>query len=157
MTLASRIRRSSIALAALLSMAALAAPALAGNRAVPGPCDDAQPRSKPASSQENAALARRDQTSLNPTTDDAYVPLSRTAPPTVTPAPRPAEAAPSPASAAPRVEKPKPAARRADAASPASAKPKKAPPAKVSIPNLPATPGMGTLLRVGITAGREIS
>ena len=158
MTLASRIRRSSIALAALLSMAALAAPALAGNRAVPGPCDDAQPRSKPASSQENASTAaRREQTSLNPTTDDAYVPLSRTAPPTVSPAPRPAEAAPAPASATPRIEKPKPASRRADAAASASAKPKKAAPAKVSIPNLPATPGMGTLLRVGITAGREIS
>lgn len=161
MTPAARIRRTSIALAALLSMAALAAPALAGNRAAPGGCDDTQPKPKSGPGYENAAGAnatsgKRENTSVGPT-EDGYVPLSRTAIPTVSPAPRPADAGSVPV-LAPRSEKPK-TARKADAPAAASARAKKAAPApaKVSIPNLPATPGMGTLLRVGITAGREIS
>ena len=59
---------------------------------------------------------------------------------------------------APRVEQPA-ALRKAEtpAAATSPAKRQVPPRAKVSFPNLPATPGMGTLLRVGITAGREIS
>lgn len=161
MTPAARIRRCSIALAALLTMAALAAPALAGNCAAPGGCDEPQPKPKSGASLENASAtsansARRENTSIGPSDESGYVPLSRTAPPSVAPAPRPAEAAPAPAGA-PRAEKPKAVVRRVDTPAAPGARAKKAAPAKVSIPNLPATPGMGTLLRVGITAGREIS
>ena len=161
MTLAAPIRRSSLALAALFAMATLAAPALAGNRTPSGGCDEPQPKPKSGASLENASPtnasgARRENTSIGPSDESGYVPLSRAAPPSVAPAPRPAEAAPAPAGTS-RTEKPKAVVRRLDAPVAPGTRAKKPAPAKVSIPNLPATPGMGTLLRVGITAGREIS
>lgn len=162
MTLADRIRRCSLALAALLCAAALASPASAGNRNPAGGCDESQPRPKAGPRYENAAPANatsgaRENTSLTPGLDDGYVPLSRTAPPVVAPAPRPADVAPARSSASKAAEKPATSARRAETPAPGPARAKKAAPAKVSIPNLPASPGMGTLLRVGIAAGQEIS
>jgi len=162
MTPAARIRRSPIALVALVAAAVVATPALAGKCAPSGGCDDSAPRPRSGPGYENASpanasSARRENTSLTPGLEDGYVPLSRTAPPVVSPAPRPAEAAPARA-ATPKVESPRPAtARRLEAPAPPPARAKKPAPAKVSIPNLPASPGMGTLLRVGIAAGREIS
>lgn len=162
MTLASRISQRSIALAALLLVAPLAAPAFAGNRGAGGGCDDPQPGSKSGSGVEGKSSAtssagRRESTSPSPT-EDGYLPLSRAPQPSAPAALKPAESPAAPASA-PRVEKPKPAtARKAEAPAASNRAKKPAPaPAKMSIPNLPARPGMGTLLRVGITAGREIS
>jgi len=154
MTLAARIRRSLIALAGLM---VLAAPALAGNPPTPNTCDETQAVKSRSSSESSSPSASHRETSISPT-DDGYVPLSRTAPVTAPSAPRPAEPA-GPVTVSPRVEKP--ATVRKAEASTASSRTKRTAPvpprAKVSIPNLPATPGMGTLLRVGITAGREIS
>lgn len=161
MTLVARILRTSIALVALTALAGLSGPAAAGNRAVPAGCEDASAKARGNSTPESAANAsRRESTSLSPSpTDDCYVPLSRSAPPVVAPAPTRAQveaAAPSPAT--PRSEKPA-IARKVPAppAAPGRARPQAPGRAKVSVPNLPAQPGMGTLLRVGITAGREIS
>ena len=155
MTLASRIRRSSIALAALM---ALAAPALAGNPPTPNTCDETQAVKSRSNSESSSASSSRRETSISPT-EEGYVPLSRTAPVTA-PAVAPRALEPTaPAALSPTVAKPV-AVRKADASTAASRAKRAAPappPAKVSIPNLPATPGMGTLLRVGITAGREIS
>jgi len=156
MTLAARIRLSSITLAGLL---ALAASAIAGNPPTPNTCDETQAVKSRSNSESSSASSSRRETSISPTDESSYVPLSRTAPVTAPlVAPRPVEPA-APVTVSPRAEKPV-TARKADASTAASRAKKTAPapaPAKVSIPNLPATPGMGTLLRVGITAGREIS
>lgn len=160
MTLASRISHRSIALAALLLAAALAAPAFAGNRGAGGGCDEPQPGAKSGSGVEAKSSAassasRHENNSPNPT-EDGYLPLSRTPQPSAPAALKPAD--PTPASAsAPRLEKP--ATTRKATAPAASNHAKKAAtaPVKVSVPSLPARPGMGTLLRIGITAGREIS
>jgi cytoskeletal protein RodZ len=153
MTLAARIRLSLILAAGLM---ALAAAALAGNPPTPNTCDETQAVKSRSNSDNSSASATRRETSISPT-DDGYVPLSRTAPVTAPAALHPTEPV-SPVTVSPRVEKP--AAHKAEAATAASRSKRTAPTpprAKVSIPNLPATPGMGTLLRVGITAGREIS
>lgn len=162
---AARIRRPLFALAALAVAATFAGPSFAGDRATPG-CAESPARTKGGSSLEGAAPAasapaRRDNASIEP--GEGYVPLSRNAPPAAAPAPRPAEPSSAPV-LAPRTEKP---AVKANATSrvatpPAPARrakpgPATTGPAKMSLPNLPATPGMGTLLRVGISAGREIS
>lgn len=160
---AARIRRPLFALAALAVAATFAGPSFAGDRATPG-CAESPARTKGGSSLEGAAPAasapaRRDNASIEP--GEGYVPLSRNAPPAAAPAPRPAEPSSAPV-LAPRTEKPAVKAKatsRAEAAAARRAKPGPATtgPAKMSLPNLPATPGMGTLLRVGISAGREIS
>jgi cytoskeletal protein RodZ len=155
MTLAARIRRSLIAVAGLMLLAVVA---LAGSPPTPNTCDETQAVKSRSSSESSSPSASHRETSISPT-DDGYVPLSRTAPvATPTVAPRPLESA-SPATVSPRAEKPA-TAHKADASAAANRTKRIAPApprAKVSIPNLPATPGMGTLLRVGITAGREIS
>ena len=154
MTLAARIRLSSIVAAGLIT---LAVPVIAGNPPTPNTCDETQVVKSRSSSESSSASSNRHETSISPT-DDGYVPLSRTAPVTAPSTPRPAEPA-APVTVSPRVEKPA-TAHKADASATASRTKRPAPTparAKVSIPNLPATPGMGTLLRVGITAGREIS
>ena len=155
MTLASRIRLSLITLAGLL---ALAASAHAGNPPTPNTCDETQAVKSRSNSEATNSSASRRETSISPT-DDGYAPLTRTAPVTAPlAAPRPVEPA-APVTVSPKAEKPV-TARKADAPTASSRAKRTAPvpaPAKVSIPNLPATPGMGTLLRVGITAGREIS
>lgn len=167
MTHAARIRRPLLALAALAVAAAIATPALAGNRGASG-CDDSSARAKGGSSLEGgtpaaSAPARRDNASIEP--GEGYVPLSRNAPPAASPAPRPADTSPVPVPVlAPRADRPAAKAKatsRAEAPPAAARRAKPGPatsgPAKMSLPNLPATPGMGTLLRVGISAGREIS
>ncbi len=165
MTHAARIRRPLFSLAALAMAVAFAGPALAGDRATPG-CAESPARAKGGSSLEGATPAastpvRRDNASIEP--GEGYVPLSRTATPSATPAPKPSETTPAPV-LAPRTEKPAVKAKatsRAEAPPAAGRRAKAGPattgPAKRSLPNLPATPGMGTLLRVGISAGREIS
>lgn len=151
-----RIRHLSLVLAAV---GAFAAPALAGERAARGCSDDPAVRSRSNPAPEggtgpNAPGARAPSTSINPV-DDAYAPRA----PRATPASpgRAPELNPAPAASAPAA--PVPAARKRDAASSLGRTARPAPQrvVKVSMRNLPATPGMGTLLRVGVTAGREIS
>lgn len=159
MTLATRTPRTSIAWLVAAVAVVMVAPAHAGNRATPATCEESTARSRGNSNSEStAAASRRENTSLEPS-DEAYVPLSRTPLPVAHPsaAPRPSEIAPAHAPT-PRAEKPA-VARKAPAppAAPGRTRAQAPGKTKLSIPNLPAQPGMGTLLRVGITAGREIS
>lgn len=159
MALVARIRRLSLVLAAI---GALVAPALAGERMAPGcppGCPDeaqAKVRSLPppdAGSAPTAAATRAPRTSVNPT-DDIYVPK----PKVVAPAPHAAEVSPAPATSRAPVPVPPARERKRESATAIGRAPQPGPQRiKVSIRNLPATPGMGTLLRVGATAGREIS
>jgi hypothetical protein len=142
----------------VLALVALAATAHAGGHVAPGGCDDTALKSRGAATSESAAgpssSSRHENTSVGPA-EDVYLPLSRSATPVASPAQsvHPAEATAAPA--APHAETPAAAHKAAvkHAWHPTPAPPR----AKVSIPDLPARPGMGTLLRVGITAGRELS
>jgi hypothetical protein len=155
MKLVARIRHLSLVMAAL---GALVAPVLAGEHVAPGGTDDTQVRSRslPASSESapsTAPASRTPRTSVNPT-DDVYAP--RPAKSSSAPSARPAELAPAPA--APPAPANAPPARKRESASTLNRPARPATPrAKISMRNLPAAPGMGTLLRVGVSAGREIS
>lgn len=161
MTHASRSSHPLVLIAACLLVATFAVPALAGGRPPGGGCDDAQPAPKPGSNVENAssgtASAARRESSLPGPTDEGYLPLSRAPQPPVPSALKQSEPA-APAAArspgAPHTERSKAVRRPQPAASNRAKKPVRG---RISIPNLPAQPGMGTLLRVGITAAREIS
>jgi hypothetical protein len=159
MTLVARIRHLSLV---LVAVGALVAPVLAGERIAPGGTDETQVKGRsipPAaetgscSATTPSAAARTPRTSINPT-DDGYAPKpARTS---GTAAAHPAEL--SPATAAPPAPASTPPARKRESATSVSRAPRPAAQrAKVSMRNLPATPGMGTLLRVGVSAGREIS
>jgi hypothetical protein len=149
MALVARIRRLSLVLA---SVGALVAPALAGDHMAPGCPDEtsAKSRSLPCTDCMSPA-ARAPRTSVNPS-DDVYTPKSKPS------AAHPADVGPAPgANHTPVSDAPAREHKREHATAIARA-PRPAPQrVRVSIRNLPATPGMGTLLRVGVTAGREIS
>lgn len=163
MSRASRMLRPMLALAAFVFAVTIAAPSIAGDRGGGGTCDEAQPKPKSApgveASSASAPQQARREASLPVPSDDGYLPLARGAQPSGSPGARPADpAAPVPPTGAARTEEPRPATRKAVApATNHHARKRTGPHAKISIPNLPAQPGMGTLLRVGITAGREIS
>jgi hypothetical protein len=153
MALVTRIRHLSLVLAAVC---ALALPALAGERMTPGGPDDAQPKSRSIPSVDGSSPAaspgaRAPRTSINPT-DDVYAPKASAS----TPAPRGSDVTPAQGTA--RTPAPEPTVRKRESAASIGRTQRPAPArVKVSIRNLPATPGMGTLLRVGVTAGSEIS
>ena len=160
MALVARIRRLTLTIAAL---GALTAPVLAGQRMTPG-SDDALARSRNTPSTEcttpaTGAASRNARTSVGPG-EDCYGPHSTPACTGTTPCTRPSELR-STASATPkpsRQEQPARSHQRNAATTNLSRTSRQAPQrSKVNVRNLPATPGMGTLLRVGSTAGREIS
>lgn len=154
MALLARIRRLTLVLTAV---GALVAPVFAGERVTPtGGTDESGSRTRSvqptdATAPPTLSSAHAPRTSITPL-DDGYAPAART----TTPAPRGSELAPaSPATRTGSGDAP--ARRRESATSISRTPPKPQPRAKVSMRNLPAAPGMGTLLRVGVTAGREIS
>ena len=153
MALVARIRFLALVLAAVC---ALVAPALAGERMSPGCPDDTQSKSRSVPSVDGgspaaSAGARAPRTSINPA-DDVYVPKASA------PAPAPRGSDVSPPQGTARTPAPETTVRKRQSAN-SIGRPQRPAPArvKVSIRNLPATPGMGTLLRVGVTAGSEIS
>lgn len=150
MALVARIRRLTLVFAAV---GALVAPVLAGERVTPGGAtDDSGPRARsvqPVDPTPVLGSAHAPRTSITPL-DDGYAPTAKA----TSPAPKATELAPT---APARNSSDAAARRRESATSVTRTPPKPQPRAKVSMRNLPAAPGMGTLLRVGVTAGREIS
>lgn len=151
MAFVARIRRLTLVFAAV---GALVAPVLAGERVTPGGAtDDSAPRARsvqPTDPTPVLGSAHAPRTSITPI-DDGYAPTAKTNSPT----PKATELAPAATSRTQPNDSP--ARRRESATSVSRTAPKPQPRAKVSMRNLPAAPGMGTLLRVGVTAGREIS
>ncbi len=153
--MSSAVRKSLPSLLTLVALVALVVPARAGGQAG---CNDPVKCRGGATTEAQATpttAARRDEASVGPASDD-YLPLSRTASPAT--ASRTPEAAAALAKA-PKSGTPGPAQAHAKASSKKPARPHaSAPaPAKVSLPNRPARPGMGTLIRFGITMSPEIS
>lgn len=156
MTIVARIRHLSLV---LVAVSALVAPVLAGERCAPCGTEDCQGkgRTSPSSydagtaSSPSSARASRS-TSINPV-EEVYAPKSGKS---ATASSRPTEM--SPTASAPPPAPSAPPARKHESANSISRAPRpNSPRVKVSMRNLPATPGMGTLLRVGVSAGREIS
>ena len=156
MTIVARIRQLSLV---LVAVCAVVAPVLAGERCAPCGTDDcpSKGRTSPASydagtaSSPSASRASRT-TSINPA-DDVYAPKAARSSAAST---RPTEMSPTASAPAPAPSAP-PARKHESATSISRAPRPSSPRVKVSMRNLPATPGMGTLLRVGVSAGREIS
>ena len=155
-----RIRHLSLV---LVAVGALVAPVLAGEHIAPGGTDDSQvkgrsipPSTETASSSSCAqcASAHTPHASINPT-DDGYAPKPSRS--TSTPSSHPVELSPTTATPPLPPASAPPAHKRESATSVSRAPRPGSQRVKVSMRNLPATPGMGTLLRVGVSAGREIS
>lgn len=142
MTHAARTWSSTLAALAVISLATVAH---AGGQGAP----DAAARPHTATSTD-CATGVRHETTVDPA-EDVYVPAPHPAPPVTAPATPASEHPAAPAASA------KPASARPAATHASKRAPAVTPHAKASIRSLPARPGMGTLLRVSITMGREIS